>query len=86
MTNAVKNIDKNKYICSGYGIAFDGNVNCNFDHGFVSNVIVFDFDNSSSSHTNNCKDHFLVLAEGDPFCINGDFGAPEKSLVLILVK
>ena len=86
MTNTVKNNDKNKYICSGYGIAFDGKVNCNFGHGFVSNVIIFDFDNSSSSRTNNCKDDFLVLAEEDTFCVNGDFGAPEKSLVLILVK
>ena len=37
------------------------------------------FDNSSSSHSNNRKNNFLVLAEGDTFGINGNFGAPEKS-------
>ena len=44
------------------------------------------FDNSSSSHTDNCKNDFLVLGEGDTFGINGSFGAPEKKLVLTLLK
>ena len=43
-------------------------------------------DNSSSSHTDNLKNDFLILGKGDTFGINGRFGTPEKNLVLILVK
>ena len=46
---------------------------------------MFDVDNSSSSHTDNQKNEFLVLGEGPTFGINRSFGSPEKSLVLILV-
>ena len=46
---------------------------------------MFDVDTSSSSHTDNQKNDFLVLGEGPTFGINRSFGSPEKSLVLILV-
>ena len=52
----------------------------------VSGVIIFDVDNSSSSHADNLKINFLMLHEGDTFGINGSFGAPEKCFMLILVK
>ena len=42
--------------------------------------------NNSSSHTDNLQNYFLFLGEGDTFGINGSFGAPEKYLILILVK
>ena len=45
-----------------------------------------DVDNSSSSHSDNRKYNFIILGEGDTFGFNGSFGAPEKGLVLILVK
>ena len=32
------------------------------------------------------KNKFLILGERDTCDINGTFGAPEKSLILILVK
>ena len=37
----------------------------------VTNVVIFGVDNSSSSHADNLKNNFLVLGEGDTFCING---------------
>ena len=54
-------------------------------NGSARNVIMFDVDTSSSSHTDNQKNDFLVLGEGPTFGINRSFGSPEKSLVLILV-
>ena len=45
-----------------------------------------DVDNSSSSHSDNRKYIFIILGEGDTFGFNGSFGAPEKGLILILVK
>ena len=47
---------------------------------------MFVVDNSSSSHTDNLKDDFLILGEGPLFGINGRFGASEKKLILILQK
>ena len=53
---------------------------------FDKNVIIFGVDNSSSSHTVNQTNDFLVLGERSTYGICGSFGAPLKSLVLILVK
>ena len=39
---------------------------------------MFEVDNSLSSHTDNLKDDFLILGEGDTFGINGSSGALEK--------
>ena len=46
-TNIVKNIDKEKYVYSGYVITFDSAGLCNFDNDFTRNVIIFGDDNSS---------------------------------------
>ena len=82
-TNIGKDNDKSKYVCSGYGIAFDGKCEWNFGNDCARNVIIFGVVNSSSSHTDNCKNNFLVLknffGEGDTFGITGSFGAPEKT-------
>ena len=43
------------------------------------NLIIFGVDNSSSSHTNNCKKNFLTLNEGPIFGINRSFGSQEKN-------
>ena len=40
---------------NGQGITFDGNGMCSFGNDFVENVVVFDVDNTSSSHTDNKK-------------------------------
>ena len=84
MTNIVTNSFKEKYVYSGYGIAFDGKGEWSFGNDYGRNIIIFG--NSSSSHADNCKNNFLILGEGDTFGINGSFGAPEKKLVLILLK
>ena len=52
-------------------------------HGVMDNdnfrrAVIFNVDNSSSSHTDNQRHGFLVLGEGDNFEINGRFCALEK--------
>ena len=37
-------------------------------------------------YTNNLKNNFLVLSEGDTFGINGSFSAPEKKLSISFSK
>ena len=49
-----------------------------FGNDFARNVVIFDVDNKSSSHADNRKNNFLVLAEGPTYDINGNFGAAEK--------
>ena len=85
-TNIAKSSDKESFVYSAYGIAFDGKRKWNFDNDYARNAIICGVDNSSSSHSDNLKNNFLVLGEKDTFGINGSFGAPEKGLILILVK
>ena len=85
-TNIVNNSDTDKYVYSGYGIAFDGEGEWSFGNSIPRNVIIFGVDNSSSSHADNCKNNFLILDNGPTSGINGRFGSPEKGLTLILVK
>ena len=62
-TAIVKISDKEKWVYSGYGIAFDGAGSWNFGNDFSKNDIIFSVDNSSSSHADNHKNNFLVLGE-----------------------
>ena len=48
--NIVKNSDKDKWVYSGYGIAFDGGDWWSFGNGTARNVITFGVDSSSSLH------------------------------------
>ena len=75
-----------KYVYGGYGKAFDGKGEWSFDNDYDRNVIIFGVDDISSFHANNLKNNSLMLGEGDTFGINWSFAAPEKGLVLILVK
>ena len=75
-TISVKHNDKEKYGYSGCGIAFDGKGYWNFNDDYARNAIIFGVDNSSSSCTDNLKNHFLILGLGDTFGIHGSFGAP----------
>ena len=59
----------------GYGPTFDRAGSWNFGNDYVGNFVAFGIDNSSSSHTDNHKNNFLVLGEGQ-----------RKGLVLTLVK
>ena len=49
---------------SGYRIASDGTGSWNFGNDFAKNIVIFDVDNSASSHTDNRKNNFLALGEG----------------------
>ena len=75
-TNIINNNDKEMYVYSAYGIAFDGIGSWSFNDDFARNFLIFGVDNSSSSHTDNRKNDILILGEGDTFGINGSFGAP----------
>ena len=85
-TNVVKNNVKEKWIYRCNEIAFEGARSWSFGNAFARNVVIFGVDNSSSSHADNHRNHFLVLGEGDTFGINGSFGVQKKGLLLILVK
>ena len=42
------------------------------------NFIIFGVDNSSSSHSDNFKNNFLILDEGLTYGANGSLGSPQK--------
>ena len=69
-------IKKNVY--NGYGMAFVGKGEWSFGNDFAKNVIIFGVHNSSSSHTGNLKNDFLILGDGPTLGINGSFGASKK--------
>ena len=71
---------------SGYRIAFDGKGSWSFSDDFARNGMIFEADNSSSSHTDNLKNDFLILGEGDTFGINSSFGAPENKFCINFTK
>ena len=77
-----KNSDREKYMYSGYEIAFDGKGSWSFSDDFARNVIIFRVDNSSLSHADNLKSDFLIL---DNFWYY-NFGAPEKEFSINFTK
>ena len=79
-TNIVKNSDQEKYVYSGYRITFDSAGSWNFGNDFTGNAVIFQTDNSSSSHSESRKNNFLVLGEGPTYGINGSFGSPGKKV------
>ena len=85
-SNILTNSDKGKWLYSGYGTAFDGAGSWNFGNGNTGNVIIFGANNSSSSHTDNRKNNFLVLGKGPIYGINGSFGSPEKTFIVDFIK
>ena len=82
----VKNSDKGKYVYSRYGIRFDSGGPWSFDNDFAWNVVILGVDNSSSSHSEDQKDNFLILGEGPTYGINRSVESREKKLVLILLE
>ena len=72
-TNIVKNNDKETYVYSGNRITFASAGSWSFDNDFPRNVIIFGVDNSSSSHTDNHKNNFLILGEDPTSDIHGIF-------------
>ena len=77
-TNMVKNGDKEKYAYSRYGITLVSASWWSFDNDTARNVIIFGVDNSSSSHSDNHKNNFLILDEGPTFGINESFRSQKK--------
>ena len=73
-TSIIKNSDKENYVHSGYGITLGGASSWSFNNDTVKNVIIFGVDNSSSSHSDNWTNNFLVLDESPTIEINGNFG------------
>ena len=58
---------------------FEGAVSWSFSNEFARNVVFFGVDNSSSSHTDNHKNNFLVLGVGPTDDINDTFGTAKKN-------
>ena len=52
-TTIMKANDKENYVYSGYGIAFDGKGFSSFGNDNARNVVIFGVDTSSSSHIDN---------------------------------
>ena len=55
-----------------------------FNNDFARNVVIFGVDNGSSSHSDNRKNNFLILHEGQTYGINGSSGSPEKMFSIML--
>ena len=70
-TNILKYSDEDKWVYSGYGIAFNGGDWWSFGNGTARSVIIFSFDNSSSPYVGNLKNNFLILGKGPTFRNNG---------------
>ena len=56
------------------------------DNDFARNVQIFDVNDSSSFHTNNRKNNYLVLGEGPTYGIKKSFGSPEKTFSINFSK
>ena len=82
----VKHSVKSKFVYSSYGIAFDLAASWSFGNGFARNIIVFGVDYSSSSHTDNRKNKFLVLGKGLTDNIDGSVCTKEKKFSISFSK
>ena len=79
MITIVKNSDKVSWVYSGYEIALEQD-SLSFGNGFATNFVIFGIDNSSSSHSDNRKNNFLILDAGLTSTIDGSFGSPDKNV------
>ena len=74
MFGVVKHNNKEKWVYSGYGIAFDEKGNWKFGNDFTRNVVIFGVDNSSSPHEEKFSINFRKSKT--KFCVslyyNGD--------------
>ena len=82
-SQSVRNEIISKFTYNGRGIAFDGEGSWSFGNDVFRNVVIFGVDNSSSSHTDNRKNHFLVLGEGPTQGINDSSGSAENKFSFI---
>lgn len=73
-----RNTIKDKFICNGREIAFDGAGLWSFGNGFANNIVVFDVDHRK----NNC----IVLDKGYTDDINGGVSVTEKKFSIKFSK
>ena len=59
--NIVNSSNKDKWVYSDYGIAFDRGDWWSFGNSTFRSVTISGVDNSSSSHVENLKNNFLIL-------------------------
>ena len=59
-------------------MTFDWAGSWNSGNDYAMDVVTFGVVDSSSCHTDNRKNNFLVLGEWPTYGINGRFGTPEK--------
>ena len=59
----VKNVDTDKYKCSGYAIGFNRRGTFPVANGFDRNAIIFEVDMSFSVHVHNKKNIFEFLVK-----------------------
>ena len=82
----VRNVFKSKFTFNIWGIKFDGEGSWSFNNDFVQIVVTFGVYNSSSSHTNNRKNNFLVLGKGGTDNINDTGDVAEKKVCIDFSK
>ena len=85
-TNIVNNSDEENYVYSGYRIKFDSAVSWDFVNDFSRNVIIFDVDDNSLSHSDNRKNTFSILDEGPSHGINGSVESSENKFSIKFTK
>ena len=78
-TNIAKNTDKEKWVYSDYGIAFDGAGSQNFGNDNARNVVIFGFVNSSAESR-------VVSFKGNEYDTLVDYSAIDKSDILNIYK
>ena len=83
-TNIAKNSDNDKWMYSGYGIAFNGEDWWSLGNGTARKIIILGFDNSSLSYADNLKKNFLIL--GKLLELMEALAHLRKNLVLISLK
>ena len=81
-----RNTIKCKFIYNGWEIKFDGADSWSFGNDFARNVVRFGVDNSSSSHTDNLENKFLVLGERPIDDINGSVGTAKTKFNIKFTK
>ena len=76
-TNIVKESDKEKYVISVCEITLDSAGSLNVDN-YVARNFKFGVDSSLPSHSDSCKNKFLILGAGPSNGLNGSVGSPEE--------
>ena len=82
----VKNSDKEKYVHSRYGIIFDSVGSWSFDNDITRSFTISGVDNSSSSHSNNRKNNFLMLGESPTLVLMERLDHQEKKFNINFTK